>query len=259
MTNLRVLGTVFVLHLKQMAVDSWVLFTVIVQPLIVAILAIYMLRDTEGFQAIYVIVGSAMTGLWSGTIYISSRGIDTERWSGTLEEIVGSPTPVTLVITGKALANVMLSLGSMLFSYPVAAIFFGFRLNIAEPLLFLVSLGLTVVALISMALVIAPIFSMNPGSFIWANALEFPVYILGGFLFPILLLPAWTTPISYALSPYWAARALHDASSVGVPIADVFVSWSLLGVSSIVYWIISAWLFRVLLWRARVEATLGVQ
>jgi ABC-2 type transport system permease protein len=259
MTNLRVLGTVFVLHLKQMAVDSWVIFTVIVQPLIVALLAIYMLRETEGFQAIYVIVGSAMTGLWSGTIYISSRGIDTERWSGTLEQIVGSPTSVALVITGKALANVTLSLCSMLFSYPIAALFFGFRLSVAEPLLFLVSLALTVVAFISMALVIAPIFSMNPGSFIWANALEFPVYILGGFLFPILLLPAWTTPISYALSPYWAARALHAMSSGGAPIAEVFVSWSWLIAACIVYWIVSAWLFRVLLRRARVQATLGVQ
>ena len=259
MTSLRVLRTVFILHLKQMAVDGFVVFTVIVQPLIVALLAIYMLRDTAGFQAIYVIVGSAMTGLWSGTIYISSRGIDTERWSGTLEQIVASPTPVALVITGKALANVVLSLVSMLFSYPVAALLFGFRLSIAEPLLFLVSLGLTVVALISMALVIAPIFSMNPGSFIWANALEFPVYVLGGFLFPILLLPVWTTPISYALSPYWAARALHDTSSGGVPMVQVLVSWGWLILSSVVYWIVSAWLFRVLLRRARVQATLGVQ
>lgn len=259
MSNLRALKTVFILHFKQMAVDSWVLFTVIVQPIIVALLAIYMLRGTDGFQAIYVIVGSAMTGLWSGTIYLSSRGIDTERWSGTLEEIVGSPTPLAVVITGKALANVILALGSMLFSYPIAAIFFGFHLSVAEPLLFLVSLVFTVVALISMALVIAPVFSMNPGSFIWANALEFPVYILGGFLFPILLLPAWTTPLSYALSPYWAARALHDSSTGGVPIAEILASWGMLVGSSIVYWILSAWLFRVLLRRARVQATLSVQ
>jgi hypothetical protein len=38
----------------------------------------------------------------------------------------------------------------------------------------------------------------------WQNAMEFPVYILAGFLFPIALLPDWTGPISYALPPYWA-------------------------------------------------------
>ncbi len=259
MTYTRVIAAVFVLHLKQIAVDSFVLFTVIVQPLIVALLAIYMLRDTDGFQAIYVIVGSAMTGLWSGTIYISSRGIDHERWAGTLEEIVGSPTHLATVIVGKSLAALTLSLGSMLLSYPLAAFFFDYRLTIAEPLLFIVSLALMVLSLLSMGLVIAPIMSLNPGSSTWSNALEFPVYLFGGFLFPILLLPAWTTPISYALSPYWAARALHAASSGGAPSGEVYFSWILLIGSSVAYWFIAAWLFRVLLRRAREEATLGVQ
>jgi ABC-2 type transport system permease protein len=114
------------------------------------------------------------------------------------------------------------------------------------------------VALISLGLVIAPLMSTNPGATVWANALEFPVYILGGFLFPVLLLPAWTTPLSYILAPYWAARALHIASSGG-PISDILISWLLLIVFSVAYWFISAWLFRVLLRRAREEATLGLQ
>lgn len=256
---MRVVWTVFYLHLKQVAVDAFVIFAVIVQPLIVALLAIYMLRDTQGFQAIYVIVGSAMTGLWSGTLFFSSFNIEFERWTGNLENIVGSPTHLATVIIGKTLANTAMSVSSMLFSYPIAALLFGFRLTIAHPFLFAVSLLLTVLALISMGLVIAPFMSVNVGANAWANALEFPVYILGGFLFPVVLLPAWTTPISYVLSPYWAARALHATSSGGVPLSNVFMSWGLLIGFSVVYWFISAWLFRVLLRRAREEATLGLQ
>jgi ABC-2 type transport system permease protein len=84
------------------------------------------------------------------------------------------------------------------------------------------------------------------------------MYIVGGFLFPVILLPAWTTPISYALSPYWAARALHATSSGDVPLTDVYLSWGLLIGFSVLYWFISAWLFRVLLRRAREQATLGL-
>ena len=259
LARLRVVWTVFYLHLKQVAVNSFVVFTVIVQPLIMALLAIHVLRDTEGFQAIYVIVGSALAGLWSGTVFFSSFNINGERWGGTLEEIVGSPTHLATVIIGKTLANTAMSLSSMLFSYPLAALLFGYRLTIAHPFLFAVSLLLTALALMSLGMVIAPVMSLNVGTALWANALEFPVYILGGFLFPVALLPAWTTPISYALSPYWAARALHATSSGGVPLNDVFISWGLLIGFSVVYWFISAWLFRVLLRRAREEATLGLQ
>ncbi len=259
MRRLRVVWTAFYLYLKQIAVDSFVIFTVVVQPLIVALLAIYMLRDTEGFQAIYVIVGSVMTGLWSGTLFFSSFNIEFERWTGNLENIVGSPSHLATVIVGKTLANTTMSLSSMVFGFSLAALIFGFQLTIAYPIAFVVSLLLTVVALISMGLVISPLMSTNPGATVWANALEFPVYIVGGFLFPVLLLPVWTTPISYVLAPYWAARALHASSSGNAPLSDVLLSWVLLFVFSVAYWFISAWLFRVLLRRAREEATLGLQ
>ena len=259
LSRLRVIWTVFRLHLKQVAVNTFIIFAVIVQPLIVALLAIYLLRDTEGFQAIYVIVGSAMGGLWTGILHSSGYNIQSERWAGTLESIIGSPTQLATVIIGKTLANTAMSISSILFSYPMAAFLFGYRLTIAHPFSFTVSVLLTVLALVSLGLIIAPFMSVNIGGTIWTNMLEMPIYILGGFLFPISLLPGWTTPMSYALAPYWAARALHATSSGGVPIGDVFTSWGLLVGFCVLYWFISAWLFRVLLRQAREEATLGVQ
>ena len=82
MMHLRLISTIAWLHFKQIAVDPLIIFFVILQPLIVALLAIYMLRETENFQAIYVVVGSAMSGLWTGTLYSSSFNIQFERWTG---------------------------------------------------------------------------------------------------------------------------------------------------------------------------------
>ncbi len=259
LSKLRVVWTVFYLYLKQIAIDGFIIFTVIIQPLLVALLAIYLLRDSDGFQAIYVIVGSALTGLWSGTLFFNSFNVQSERWSGNLENIIGSPTHLQTVVLGKALANIMISLSSMLFSYPIAAFLFGYRLTIAHPFLFSISLVMTIIALMSLGLVIAPIFSLNPGNILWVNAFEFPMYIVGGFLFPVLLLPGWTTPISYILSPYWAARVLHITSSGSTSLSDVLISWGLIIFLSLIYLFISSWLFRVLLWRAREKATLGLQ
>lgn len=257
--RLRVIGTVFYLYLKQIAVDGFVIFVVVVQPLVVALLAIYLLRDTEGFRAIYTIVGSALAGLWTGTVFFGSYNIELERRHGTLEQIIGSPTHLATVIVGKTLANTTMSVSSILLSYPLAALLFGYRLTIAQPFLFAVSLLLSVLALVSFSMVIAPFMSVNLGAILWMNALEMPVYILGGFLFPIALLPIWTTPLSYALAPYWAARVLHATSSGSASLGDVLVSWAMLVGFSIVYSLLSAWLFRVLLQRAREEATLGLQ
>ncbi len=259
MNTLRTLMTVFILHLKQVAVDSFVIFTVIIQPLLVALLAIFMLRGRANFEAIYVIVGSGLTGLWSGTLFFSAFNINFERWVGTLEEIVGSPTSLQIVVSGKSLANSVMSVSSMFLGYTLATLLFGFQLTIRYPALFAVSLVLGVLGLIATGLLIAPFMAMNLGTHAWVNAMEFPMYILGGFLFTILLLPGWTTPISYALAPYWAARALHASSSGQAPLGDIYLSWTVLVSLSLVYLVVSRWMFRKLLFKARVDATLGLQ
>ncbi|GAG71081.1 unnamed protein product, partial [marine sediment metagenome] len=40
LSKLRVVWTVFYLYLKQIAIDGFIIFTVIIQPLLVALLAI---------------------------------------------------------------------------------------------------------------------------------------------------------------------------------------------------------------------------
>jgi ABC-2 type transport system permease protein len=255
----RTIRLVFILHLKQVAVDLFVIFTVIIQPLIVATLAIFMLRDTEGFEAIFVIVGSGLTGLWSGTLFFSAFNINAERWTGTLESIVASPTSLMTVVIGKSLANTVMSVSSMIFGYALVSNIFDFELNVANTGAFMISLILGLASLVSLGLVIAPFMSMNLGAHVWVNAMEFPVFTLAGFLFPIALLPAWVTPISYLLAPYWAARALHETSSGAVDMNQVLFSWSMLILFTALNMLLSRALFKKLLFKARVDATLGLQ
>ena len=77
--NLRVVRTAFELELKQQAVDLFMVFGVVIQPLLIAIMAIYMLLERDPSRGIYVVVGSGMTGLWSsllfsGTFHFTAAG-----------------------------------------------------------------------------------------------------------------------------------------------------------------------------------------
>jgi ABC-2 type transport system permease protein len=258
-TALGVIFSTFEMTLRQNVFDSFILFTILVQPILIALLAIWMLREQAAAHAIFIVIGSGMTGLWSSLLFISGNSINVERWIGTLENLVAAPSPLPWVILGKNLAHVTQSLASMILSYFLAALIFNLKLDIVNPGAFIVSLLLTIVAFVSFGAIIAPIFIMNPGVQGFQNAMEFPVYILCGFLFPIAMLPGWTTPLSYALSPYWAARALHGTSSGALDMPEVLFSWLMLLLFSVGSALLSAFLFRVMLRKARREATLGLE
>lgn len=245
--------------LRQQMTDGFIIFTVLFQPILIAVLALWMLKDKGADAAMFVVVGSGLTGLWSSLLFISGGSINAERWSGTLESLVALPTPFEVIVFGKNLANVVQSLISMVVGYFIAAYAFGYSLSIQQPFLFGMSLILAVIAFISFGLIIAPVFVMNPGVRAWQNAMEFPVYVLGGFLFPIALLPGWTTPISWLLPPYWAAVALHGTSTGGAPLRQTLVTWGMLLLFSLIDLLIASRLFKLMLYKARADATLGME
>lgn len=255
----RVVLTVAELTLRHQMNDSFILFTILVQPILVAVLALFMLKDAAANAAMFVVVGSGLTGLWSSLLFISGNSINVERWQGTLESLIGVPTPFDVIVFGKNFANVLQSLLSMTVAYLLAAFLFKFDLSIQQPLLFFLSLIIAVFAFISFGLIIAPVFVMYREIQHWQNAMEYPVYILAGFLFPVLLLPGWTTPISYVLPPYWAAVALHGTSTGGADLNSVLYAWAMMIGLGIIDLLIASRLFKVMLYKTRVDATLDVQ
>jgi ABC-2 type transport system permease protein len=245
--------------LRHSATDSFVIFAVFVQPLIIAILGLLMLREKGGDYGIFVVVGSGLTGLWSSLLFVSGNAITHERWSGTLELLVGVPTPMWMVVLGKNLAHVLQSLGSMVLAYTLVSIFTGYPLVIQQPLQFAASVVFIVISFICFGLLLSPLFIVNPDVQRFQNALEYPVYILAGFLFPILLLPGWTNPLSYLLAPYWAALSLQGAAAGTASWADLLFNWGMMLLLGLIYLLVSSYLFRRMLEKARQDATLGFQ
>lgn len=246
------------MSLRNQFSEGFVIFAVIFQPMIIAILALFMLKDKGGDYAMFVVVGSGLTGLWSSLLFVSGNSINVERWTGTLESLVGMPTPFEVIVFGKNLANVVQSLLSMISSYSLAAFLFGYSLTLTQPLLFFITLLISMFAFICFGLTISPVFVMYRSVQQWENAIEFPVYIICGFLFPVALLPQWTTPVSYLLPPYWAALALHGTSTAMMPLNQVLFAWAMMILSSFVSLVVASQLFKIMLYKARVDATLDV-
>ena len=257
--TLRVVFVAFEMTIKQAMTDAFIIFGVIVQPMMIAILALYMLGERGDEIAIFVVIGSGLSGLWTNVVFSSGNSITSERRTGTLEALVGIPTPLHVVVFGKNLAFVIQSLLSMVASYTLASLIFGYPLTVESPFQFLISIILSVLSFVCFGLMMAPLFVINPDVQRWQNGLEYPVFILAGFLFPIALLPIWSSPISYILSPYWAAQALHITSHAQPGFQQLGLSWVAMISLSVIYILISRFLFRRLSVKARMDATLNLQ
>lgn len=243
---------------RETAVNGFMLFAAVWQPLFVGVTAMFMLRGRADFDPVYVVVGTALTGIWSTLLFGGSGAIGHERWLGTLELIAASPASFFVVFGGKLVGTVLFSLTSLVLAYGIGAPLFGYPIVIAEPMGFAASLLLAFVALWATGMLFAPLAILwrTVGRFL--GALEYPIFALSGFLFPVLLLPGWTGPISYALPPYWAAEALHGAASGSLDPADLTRTWLYLLLTGSAALLIAGRLFAVVLARARRAGTLAL-
>jgi ABC-2 type transport system permease protein len=55
------------------------------------------------------------------------------------------------------------------------------------------------------------------------TALEMPVWLICGFIVPLLMLPDWVRPISWLLPPTWGVSALKGAAFGGTPWFDILM------------------------------------
>jgi hypothetical protein len=63
--NLKIILMAFEIEFRQNLIDGFVIFGILIQPLMVAFMALWMLKGKGADSAIFVVVGSGMTGLWT--------------------------------------------------------------------------------------------------------------------------------------------------------------------------------------------------
>src|SRR5439155_6391597 len=98
---------------------------------------------------------------------------------------------------------------------------FGIQIHIEHPLLFCLAVPATIISIGTLGFLMAVAFVRYRTAWALGNALEYPVWLVCGFLVPLSLFPGWVRPISWALAPTWGVRAIRQAALGGAPLHAV--------------------------------------
>jgi ABC-2 type transport system permease protein len=228
--TLRLLGLGWALHMKMMSQSAFDGLLGVLWPLFFATVAFFMFRAGAGGQTlVYASFGAAVMGIWSATSTSAGSAMQRERWHGTLELLVAAPTHFALVLLPVTIAMSTIGLYSMVATLVWGQLVFGIDVPLAQPFAFAAALVGTVVSVGALGFLLAVAFVRYRTAWALGNMLEYPVWLVGGFLVPLSLLPAWVRPISWALAPTWGVDAIREAAMGGDPLVEIVLCLALGG------------------------------
>lgn len=205
-------------------------------------------------------------GMWGNTLYSSGFAIEFEKWQGTLEEVLVTPSKLIYIIAGRSASNALFGLTNMMAVLLIASLGFRIPLGIENPFLFAISMVLTLLSVSTLGLIFASAFVLSRSAQTLTNGLEIPLYVISGSMFPIALLPFWIHPAAYALGPTWGIDAIRLATSqeyssqtfwagMSVDVA-IILDLAVMSLLSLTYVVIASILFKMVEKKTRIQGTL---
>jgi ABC-2 type transport system permease protein len=133
-------------------------------------------------------------------------------------------------------------------------VLFGIDVSIVHPVLFAAAVVATIASIGTLGFLLAVSFVRYRTAWALGNLLEYPVWLICGFLVPLSLFPGWVRPISWALAPTWGMRAIREAALGGSPLPDLAACLAL-GAG---YTLVGVLVVETLLAAARARATVAL-
>lgn len=248
-----------VLQMKLSMARPMFQFTIWISPLFYATIT-YFIYGNQSPERIfqYVVLGAGFMGLWTSIVYSSASDINRERMYGTLENIFVAPASFAVILMGKIVGNTIWGFLSMVLTFFYLAVVFQLNMptvNIAVVMLAFLTVG---IAIIAFAFVMALLFTLSKQAETLMNFIEYPIFLICGFLFPISILPIWLQPLSYALPPTHAIELLRTVTNGHASLIEINSAFLQLGVVTLLYAITGIALYRAVDRKARIDGKLGV-
>jgi ABC-2 type transport system permease protein len=200
----------------------------IIWPLFFATVAFLMFRaGTDQKTLLYASLGAAVMGMWSATSTTASGAMQRERWHGTLEALVASPPHFSLILLPITLAMSTIGIYCLVATLLFGRFVFGIDLTVENWVAFGVSIVGTVLSFGALGFLFAVSFVRFRAAWALGNLFEYPVWLIGGFLVPLVLLPDWVRPISWVLAPTWGMNAIRESALGGTPWPDLAICLAL--------------------------------
>src|SRR3954454_24543150 len=150
-----------------------------------------------------------------------------ERRHGMLEVLVASPSPFALVLLPVTIAMATIGLYCMVATLLWGRLAFGIHFAVVHWPAFVLAVPATVVSIGCAGFLLAVSFVRYRASWALGNLLEYPVWLICGFLVPLALLPSWVRPISWVLAPTWGMNAIRESALGGTPLPDLLLCLAL--------------------------------
>lgn len=203
----------------------------------------------------HAVLAPALIALWGTSLMVAGEIIDNERWAGTLEGVIATPTPLGVVVLGRVLAVMVVGCLGFVESWLVAALLFDVVVPIPHPGWFVATLAVTVFAMAGTATIMAAVFVLARTARTFQNTLSYPVYVLGGVLVPVDMLPAWVQPLARVVFLSWASDLFRD-SLTAVPVDRPLARLAVVAVLGALGFAAGRWALRRILEKVRVTGSL---
>ena len=164
--------------------------------------------------------------LWWIALQNAGNMITGDRWQALLEPLLATPASLASVLLGRIVALTCLGLVSLLEVWAIGALVYGVAIPFGHhPVPFGLTLLFTALATAGVSVAFAAVFVLTRNAYTFTNSLSYPLYLLGGVLVPVALLPGWLQPVSSVIFMSWSADLLR--ASLKEPPIDDF--WQRLG------------------------------
>ena len=228
MRIVRLLAIGWLFHMKMLTRSAFNFVLGIVYPLFFASAAFFMFQAGDDPKPLlYASLGAAVMGIWGATSTAAGAAMARERWTGTLELLVAAPTHFAVVLLPVTIAMATIGIYSMAATLAWGWLFFGIPLQVGDPVAFFLAIPATVISIGALGFLLAVAFVRFRQAWALGNMLEYPVWLISGFLVPLTLFPAWVRPISWVLAPTWGINAIREAALGGSPYGDILAAIAL--------------------------------
>ncbi len=228
MRTLRLLGLGWLVQMKMLWRSTFNTLLGVIYPLFFATVAFFMFQAGDDPKPLlYASLGAAVMGIWSTTSTAAGDSLAQQRWHGTLELLVAAPASFALILLPTTIAMASIGIYSMASTLLWGWLVFGIELTIDSPLAFVLAIPATVVSIGALGFLLAVAFVRFRQAWALGNMLEYPVWLVSGFLVPLALFPVWVRPISWVLAPTWGINAIRDAALGGSAWPDIAMALAL--------------------------------
>jgi len=213
----QVLKAVMSLQARLFFADPQWVIPNIIAPFIFTLVAFFLFggQTTTSSFLLYLVLGAGLMGMWGTTIYGSGFSISFDRFNGTMESTLAAPIPLSWIVLGRVAFNTLQGLLNAVLILVIGITWFQVGFALVNPGLFLLAAICTFLSLSAFGLVIAAVCVLSrKGGFI-TNAMEIPVYVATGTMFPVSILPWLALPFAYILAPTWGIEAIRLSAIQG--------------------------------------------